>query len=264
MSTKIYNGFLFVPKDISTINRNIGDFRHKLDKYIAKEYKKLMANIASYFFDEVCCGMEKNEKNESPISHTMNYFYEQARQIKISPERNMFDYGCSATIHLHKKRFYGILYVGDNRISRMFFAQKWIREYGYWDNTDPLEGINYGQWQQRGKDWDDMLKDFNSVPSMNGLVAELTREMYHYIPMQADKIMPFVPSYEKRVDRIAFNSLFEDFCKMKKNNEIVQEFFSFEKWIKEGNPGFEKLVQIKEELGKKVKKEITKEMLIGK
>jgi len=140
-----------------------------------------------------------------------------------------------------------------------------VKEYGYWDNTDELEGISDKEWRQRGRDWDKILNDFNYVPSMNGLVAEFARDMFYYIPHSgAEEILPLIPDYVDRLHKVAHSYLFKDFCKMKKAGEIVQEFFAFEKWIKNGNPGFKKLVEAKNMLSKKMKKEITKEMLLGK
>jgi hypothetical protein len=264
MSTKIYDGFMFVPKDISTINKKIQEFRHKVDKYVSTAYKQHIADISSYFFDRVCCGLEKNEKNDFPFFHAISFLQGETRQIKRSMERNMFDLGCSTTIHLYKKRFYGMLFCDNKNINHMWFSQDWIKEYGYWDNTDPLEGISDKEWKQRGKNWDGILKEFNYTPSMNGFVAEFTKEMFYYIPFKVEDIIPLIPDYAERVRKIAYNYLFEDFCKMKKAGEIMQEFFAFDKWIKNGNPGFEKLIKTKNEFAKQIKKEITKEMLIGK
>jgi len=265
MSTKIYDGFVFVPKDIETINKKIQEFRHKIDEYISREYKRHVAGISSYFFDKVCCGLEKDKKNDGPFLYAINFMHEETRLIKKSMERNMFDLGCSTTIHLYKKRFYGILYSNDNNIKHMWFSQPWVKEYSYWDNTDALEGISDKEWQQRGRDWDKILKDFYYIPSMNGLVAEFTKDMFYYIPHSGvEGILPFISDYTKRLHKIAYNYLFEDFCKMKKSGKIAQDFFAFNKWIKNGNPGFKKLIEVKNGFTKKMKKEITKEMLLGK
>ena len=264
MSTKIYDGFIFVPEDITTINSKIQEFRHKVDEYVSMAYKQHIADMSSYFFDKFCCGLEKNEKNDSPFFHAISFLQGETRLIKKSIERNMFDLGCSATVHPYKKRFYGILFCDNKDINRMWFSQPWIKEYGYWDNTDPLDGINYREWKQRGKNWDKILGKFNYIPSMNGFVAEFTKDMYHYIPYDIDIIMTFIPDYAERVHKIAYNYLIEDYCKIKKAGEIMREFLAFDKWIKNGNPGFEKLAEVKEKFAKKIKKQINREMLIGK
>jgi hypothetical protein len=264
MSTKIYDGFIFVPKDISTINKKIQEFRHKVDKYVSTVYRQHAADISSYFLDKVCCGLEKNEKKESPFYHAISFLEEESRLIKTSMERNMFDLGCSTTVHLHKKRFYGILFCGNRNINHMWFSQDWVMEYGYWNNTDPLEGVSDKVWEQRGKDWDEMLGDFNDIPSMNGFVAEFTREMYCYIPFAVDEVIPLIPDYPERLRKIAYNQLFDDFDKMRKSGGITQDFFAFDKWVAAGNPGFEKLAKKKDEFANKIKREITKDILIGK
>lgn len=31
---------------------------------------------------------------------------------------------------------------------------EWVQSYGYWDNTDPEEGVSDREWERRKKDWD--------------------------------------------------------------------------------------------------------------
>lgn len=43
-----------------------------------------------------------------------------------------------------------------------------FREYGYWNNTDPLDDISEEEWNQREQDW-----DFLGVPSEDGFYYQL-------------------------------------------------------------------------------------------
>jgi hypothetical protein len=261
MSTKIYDGFMFVPKNIAVINKKNQEFRHKIDKYITSEFNKFSAAIASNFIDNCCCGIENNEKNTSPFFYAYEYLLQETKKVKISPERSLFDYSCSATVHLYKDTFYGMLFCDNRKINEMWFQQEWIKKFGYWNNTDPLDGINYKDWEKRGKIWDKILKDFNYVPSMNGFTAELTRDMSYYVPFSVELIIPFIPSYDKRLHKISEYYLYKEFDQLK---DVPKEYLSFENWIKEGNPGFEKFIEIKNKFAQKIPKEITKEMLLGK
>lgn len=256
---------MFLPKDFSTINEKTQEFRHKVDEYILQKYREYVASISSYFFDKICCGLEKNEKNEIPISYGINFLRSETHRMEKFPsERSLFDYGCSFTIHLHKNNFYGIFYCESNDLRKMWLKQEWITEYGYWNNTDPLEGIDDEQWKQRGENWDEILKDFSYTPNMNGFIAELTRKMFYYVPREIDEIMPLIPDYTERLHRISYNDLFINFCKIDNEGKIIQDFFEFNKWILNGNLGFEKFEETKDKFSKKLKKEITKDMLLGK
>lgn len=43
-----------------------------------------------------------------------------------------------------------------------------IEYYGYWNNTDPEDGVSAKAWERRRKDWDKALADSNYVPSTAG------------------------------------------------------------------------------------------------
>ena len=266
MSTKIYSGFVFKSADIFAIHNIIQQFRHKIDAYISEEYKQYAANLASCYVDKIACGMvcnDKNDENEKqmyPVYYAFKVLSDAAREAQKSIYKgDIFDYSCSVTVHPYNGRFYGMLFCDKKEIDKMWFDQE-IEEYRYWDNTDCPENVTQEEWESRGETWDAILKDFHYVPSMNGFTAEITREMYYYIPLSPDDILSFIPSFEDRVNKIVYEYLCDKFNRLGRSGYRS----GFEKWIKKGNLGFKAMNRVKKIFANKIPKEITKEMLIGK
>ena len=264
MSTKIYNGFVFIPKDIVTINERLMVFRQKLDKYIRREFCSLAADVATSFIDSVACGVRKNEKNETPFLYAVSSLSQSTHEINNSAGWHPWDYSCSITIHPYRGSFYGNLFTNHKDIDKLWWEQRsLIKEYRYWDNTDPEEGVNYKSWKKRGEIWDEVLKEFHSIPNMNGFTAELTRDMYYYVSFDVDPVMSFIPNYESRLNLVSEVKLFDSFDQRKKDGKM-EGFPSYYDWVKIGNPGFKELELMKKDCAKKIPKNITREMLIGK
>jgi hypothetical protein len=58
-----------------------------------------------------------------------------------------------------------------------------VSYYGYWDNSDPENGVTDAEWEQREKDWDAALPYEDAVPSYRGFTATI---LTHDIPLPAD------------------------------------------------------------------------------
>jgi len=58
--------------------------------------------------------------------------------------------------------------------------------YGYWNNTDPEEGISEEDWNQREKDWDEVLP--SGIPSQDGATIMLTPETFGVFYQASEKL----------------------------------------------------------------------------
>jgi hypothetical protein len=71
----------------------------------------------------------------------------------------------------------------NGQVLMMFFAhlrqmdEAWqeipgVKEYGYWNNTDPLEGVSNEEWDVRCTEWDSVLPDY-TPPSQSLIWQEI-------------------------------------------------------------------------------------------
>lgn len=76
---------------------------------------------------------------------------------------------------------------------------KYVQEYGYWNNTDPQEGISDKDWIKRGKEWESLIDD-NDKYRMSHRVIEAKDYWNHGLTKVERKITEkfketFPPSY---------------------------------------------------------------------
>lgn len=68
-------------------------------------------------------------------------------------------------------RFLGIAFVDHRTWFEEWLKQPGVSEYGYWDNTDPLEDVSPQEWAQRGESWERVLG--YRIPSMVGFTISV-------------------------------------------------------------------------------------------
>lgn len=74
--------------------------------------------------------------------------------------------------------------------------QPWIQSYGYWNNSDPEEGVSEKEWSQRENDWNLALPGIG-IPAENGFNVQLHPTFFS--GAYADKVLKYMPSYTSRV-----------------------------------------------------------------
>lgn len=269
MSTKIYDGFVISPSitGLEGLNKELIKFRKELIPIINDGYWDYLAVMAHNFIDNKAFGIidETDEK--------IAFWYAEHRlckAIKVIEERQIrdpfVDYDCSLVLFPHKNRIYGIIYTEQKKIRELWSNKKFVKGYGYWNNTDPEDNVTDKEWKERGEIWDKILSDDNGlhgIPSMNGYTVECTGKFYTYDIQNLDEIIKRIPSFNHRVNRIAQNLVFDRFKTQEKKNGI--EFVSWSKFLaflkKDGKKEFQ---EVKLDIKKKLLpyKKITKNMLL--
>jgi len=54
----------------------------------------------------------------------------------------------------------------------------WLREYGYWDNSDMPEDMSNEEWNQRRIDWEEVIKYDGRTFGESMLIFDLTSQSY--------------------------------------------------------------------------------------
>jgi len=87
----------------------------------------------------------------------------------------------------------------DNKVYEIFMAHPQVTAFGYWNNTDPEEGVSKKEWRLRERVWEKLFS-ISSIPSETMWVMRLYSTAY-MIP--DDEFMKEVPSVERRANHIA-------------------------------------------------------------
>lgn len=95
-----------------------------------------------------------------------------------------------------------------------------VESVGYWNNTDPPEGISYEEWDIRCQIWNKALNNFEP-PSECGFTFEFaygsyaTSDLIYNITKKSDEyyneILKNIPSYENRLYKWAKEICINDF-----------------------------------------------------
>jgi hypothetical protein len=180
MSVKIYDGMM-IARDLTLADARIlaGKLRVRLDKVAEQEQTEVCARVAARQVDAAYFGLsDREEPDRSGLGFAMDVLRKERERDKKG-ERSFLPMGGQMCLFP----------LGNGRTLAMCFGGKLYRqafaklakavEYGYWDNTEPEEGLPKGEWAQRGRDWKKALgSNFELSPSEAGLTAEIVSSKY--------------------------------------------------------------------------------------
>jgi hypothetical protein len=181
MSIKIYNG-LRIP--VSDIGKFIKIFDKRCLKYIEEMTLKLMASVkweALVESAEIAKGMRDGQSAEEILKDEIVVKYLRFLEVAILYTKAMkkqwrfSNPDCWFNAFPYGKYFYII--PGYPTGLRDPKYPKYVEEFGYWDNTDPPDGITYKQFKKRGELW--KKSGALSIPYENRLTHGLIQ--YDYI-----------------------------------------------------------------------------------
>ncbi len=173
MSTKIYYGFKIETDKLEDVLKLVRDYR---TTYWEKDAKALKKVFGQRILDAIANGAAKITDGESPKWKVERLWMELRKEMKDKGNRNtLVDTDFQIVVFPDKGRFLGIAYVDHDSWFYQWLAMPGVKEYGYWNNTDPIEGISGEEWDQRGKEWDQLLCEQGSgIPSMEGFTIDIS------------------------------------------------------------------------------------------
>lgn len=237
MSTKIYYGFRFTTMDFRRIHKYLMEFRAELEPLVQDKYAQFLAYRCATMYDRLIMGMHPGcDKDDSrnPCSHgvfveAFQEFEERRREVAKTGLRDpIIDLEVSMAIIPIPMKTLGIIYTEQNEFRELWFNKPFVKEYGYWNNTDMPEELTTRQWNRREKDWDAALEHFDGIPSMNGFGIDCTAK-YAGRP-DAEQVLSLMPPHSKRAKSIAKSKMFDDRIKKKFKSK---KKIDLDVWMKE-------------------------------
>ena len=154
-----------------------------IQKEKEKQYQDRFIREAVLAFDRLTvASMGWNEMTHPPQSSSLGKSFEIcASEYTTQKKQTGDDDKMELLLFMHEKSILGIPFFGRSSILKWFkeeFEGKIFQEYGFWDNTDPLENVSKKQWNQRKKAWSSVF-EHSSFPAECGISVMLSR-MYDF------------------------------------------------------------------------------------
>lgn len=159
------------------------------------------------------------------LSNLQERFIDKSNEIKETNRRNPdFDLSCQVSIIPTENYILCQIFEDSPEYVKIWESMPGVESFGYWNNTDPPEGVSYEEWDIRYQIWNKALNDFRP-PSECGFTFEFiygpyaTSDLVYNVTKNSneyyDEILKNIPSYEKRLNRWA-----KEMCM----NEFMQKF----------------------------------------
>lgn len=159
MSTKIYYGFKTGTGDIKVILELVKQYREMFwIKDSNEQYERFLGEYPT--------------KSEG-----FRVWGDRRREVKKTGYRDQaVDTDFEIVIFPHEDHFVGMVFTEHEDWFDKFLKLPGVREYGYWNNTDPPEHVSDEEWEKRGDTWDDVLGS-SGIPSMTGFTISISDPM---------------------------------------------------------------------------------------
>ena len=267
MSTKIYYGFEFVGVDMHQIHQHLMEFREELAPLVKEKcVKRCMWKVVSWL-DRLSCGLKTEPESFSSglMVQAHDEMRDEFREFEDSLYRNpLIDYTFDISILFGGGKILGIPFVEQRDFRELWLSKPFIAEYGYWNNTDRLEGLTQEEWDVRGDVWEEALPGVG-VPAMCGFTAQLVDAYYGYDIVRASEVLEVLPSLDERVkylvsDVIRYEHM-QNECDEITVSNVCRVVAGSERWLRteEGQEVFKKKA---EELIPLFINPVTKEVLL--
>jgi len=170
MSTKIYYGVSIATSDLKEVLRLVRQYH---DEHWLKDAYEVKKKFMQIVLSECKNPEEKDEEGINKLSRAESLWWELRREIKKTGLRNtVVDTDFQLVVFPYEDKFLGIVYTERGEWFEKFLKMPGVSEYGYWDNTDPLEDVTEEEWEARREAWDTVLPGIG-IPSMNGFTIDI-------------------------------------------------------------------------------------------
>lgn len=152
MDYQLFDGFLksfrtWAFETALKVKNSINFEAQEIEKRNAENYADYLKNG----IDSIEIWLERNP-NKSYHELLIDLFYKSSKKYK----RSFTCIDFSLNVYFRKGKFYVIPY---GEFLQTFILPKGVKDFPYWDNVDPPDGITSKQWIQRGKIWEELCTD---------------------------------------------------------------------------------------------------------
>lgn len=250
MSTKIYSGFR-TALSFRALDALIRDFSGKLQELQVDEIGRVVATHAAFDFDNRAAVALTGRSFKPTTGRFIPAYAQRAFLAQLDAERGKEprDDDDSAirmtstafTLCLYPKgRFiYGVPFGAQRGWGDAWAALPGIEEYGYWNNTDPPDGMKPREWARRKRTWDALVDwRFKDSAYTRELTAPLLLQP-ELKPRHMAAVVAGMPSYTERVWRIARDLCWTDWKAHRMPatldpRNVFMVYSLFNDWLKTG------------------------------
>lgn len=233
MSTKIYDGLRIHTDDVFSFTNKLHTtmmevFYTASQKLIMEECQRSADQMTGPVKFAIIAEAEKRWKDEQQKMSTRSTFHD--------PLRFSLVFGKSASGQLLAYPFYG-----ENDYLYALREMEEVEEYGYWNNTDPEEGITEEEWDFRRKEWDSLTElgegSFGHLPlyQLPGTMSPFN-EMYYELAGQESKFIDTMISFQSTPEQ-RLQDAFTQAC-LTASKLDPESFFGTLRRIREAMEGF--------------------------
>lgn len=222
MSIKIYNGYKIQAQSLDSVVKTLYSLKSGATIEATKELLSMNLNIAIDMYDLMIINNTFNKKThakekEKVEGEDKKFKPNLERSANVNAHGKIFNYLLDRDnrgneeehyvkleltvfpepVIIQKQKYYLFCMYGDRNLEKWFdskFEECKITEYGYWDNTDPLEELTARQWNQREKHWNRVLvgKGKTGIPAIEGMSITLAKESKLYIRLEGDNSVQYM------------------------------------------------------------------------
>lgn len=173
MSTKIHHGWrIHHPHSVGGLTEICSRLADTLGAERQRAYDEFVVRLACHDADEAAAGLTSDTTTPA-ITKAAVAAWRITQEAEKSPYRNPLDLGCDI-VFCHDPSdddwLYALVYTQHHRYEVLLGDVGFV-EYGYWDNTDPPDGLDDAEWERRRDRWDRLIG--NDPPAVRGLTWAL-------------------------------------------------------------------------------------------
>jgi hypothetical protein len=269
MSTKIYNGFRFVPgTTLNDIYRYVAEFRKELQPLAEEKISREIVERAIRYLDLQSLGLDESGEQGSPLFRAHTGVTEEERNIATEPYRNHpLDMKFEITIHLAGDKILGMHWTSQRDFQDLWMAKPFILDYHYQNQTDPPDEVPEDEWQEREHDWCGIVFPGFESPTMSGLMAVCCPSIVYDYGMDDARIQELLPSFDLRLQNVVDEIiLWRQYLKNRAETitpgDTFRLYLEYKEWLKAG--GADARAEAGAEAGPKLIWKPTKEDLLRK
>ncbi|MBS1722757.1 MAG: hypothetical protein JSS66_07125 [Armatimonadetes bacterium] len=208
MSTKIYEGFEILGLDTTQLFTELEALGQELRILAKQEYAAWFIQTLVKNLDRKAWRTRTGKESDSilpfefPTSYAGMMTHRAAAIRKMEehirdPEQD-WDFAL-CFVPAGEQRWLAIPFTEKESMLAVLRNKPWYRPYGYWNNTDQLEGVSEEEWDMRAKEWEAVMPSFRPTQHMAKFEMVTNREL-HYIANA--ELEPYVPTDAERQERI--------------------------------------------------------------
>jgi len=261
MSTKIYNGYCCTSKSWPSVHRLLTKFRDKLKPVADRMFRKQVAASCTALIDFTAVNVPVPEHMRTQSGAVVwlmvkSQLFQGVLEAGRNSGRSDLDFACEVVlVPAQGQRILALLYTQQKEFEKIWNSMPGVVPFGYWNNTDPPEGMTdgkgYQKWKERGRIWERALGKLG-VPALAGYARTVFD--FHLMDFEWDSpklLVKHVPDFEYRCRTTSLELL--SYLKFDREAPAGEVFSFLRASTTEGTEENQKFLQTVEEIKPKLK-----------